>query len=343
MKFLPLLLLLLPQVLLAQKVEFELQGEFNLSRHYDKMIISVEGKRDTLDFPSNGKFNYKGSVSVPKRIMIWLDSANILDIWADSGLISFQCEDRAWPDQPRAKIVSLKGPADSELYDQLEQKEYVVHLPSGTTRASIYKSAYNLIDSLIRLRPLSKVIPNYILYHKSNLGPVVVNEFYQRLPESTKNSKGGKDVLNYLQRSSLLKVGTTVEDFSMPQNNGNTFRLSSLNNDFILLNFWASWCGPCRVEHPELVRVYNEFHSKGFSIVSISLDENTNDWLKAIKKDNLAWANVSDLKGPNSELALKYNIYSLPFNVLLDKNKKVIAQNVNPYGLEEILNRYIVQ
>lgn len=123
-------------------------------------------------------------------------------------------------------------------------------------------------------------------------------------------------------------------------------KLSSLRGNIVLIDFWASWCGPCRMKHPELVKVYNEAqayefkNAKGFEIFSVSLDNNKDRWLKAIQQDRLEWSNhVSDLKGWRSEVVTTYGIRSIPRNVLLNEKGEVIAQNVFGEKLKEVLRK----
>lgn len=119
---------------------------------------------------------------------------------------------------------------------------------------------------------------------------------------------------------------------------GDSIDFQKTQADYILLEFWASWCPPCRKANPELVKVYNEFKGKGFEIFSISLDDKKSKWLDAIYKDKLMWRNhMSDFQGWDSPLALKYRIESIPNNILFDKNGKELAKELSPEQLREML------
>ncbi|MGQ9846653.1 MAG: redoxin domain-containing protein [Bacteroidales bacterium] len=118
-------------------------------------------------------------------------------------------------------------------------------------------------------------------------------------------------------------------DFTLNDMNGKPFRLSSLRGNVVLLDFWASWCTPCRYENPNLVKAYNKYAKKGFRIVQVSLDKDKNDWIQAIKKDKLqAWTHVSDLQYWNSAVAKLYGIQAIPANFLIGPDGKIIAQNL---------------
>jgi thiol-disulfide isomerase/thioredoxin len=105
----------------------------------------------------------------------------------------------------------------------------------------------------------------------------------------------------------------------------------------LLVDFWASWCGPCRVENPRLVKLYNQYKDKGFDILGVSLDGNSEAWQKAVKADRLTWTQVSDLKGWNNTAARAYGIKSIPFNLLLDKDGIIIGKNLRGPDLENKL------
>ena len=105
----------------------------------------------------------------------------------------------------------------------------------------------------------------------------------------------------------------------------------------MLVDFWASWCGPCRAENPHVVAAYNKFHDKGFEILGVSYDRNKDSWLAAIEKDQLPWLHVSDLKGWKNLTAKLYSISAIPANVLLDKEGKIIAKDLRSVALEEKL------
>ncbi len=134
-------------------------------------------------------------------------------------------------------------------------------------------------------------------------------------------------------------TGKLAADFTLPDPNGKQISLSSLRGQYVLLDFWAAWCSPCRRENPVLVEAYKKYHSKGFEIMQVSLDKTREDWVNAIKQDGLNWIHVSDLKYWGSAAAKLYGIESIPANLLLDKEGKILARNLRGAALESTLSQ----
>lgn len=147
-------------------------------------------------------------------------------------------------------------------------------------------------------------------------------------------------LLCIITTSKAQVVGTDVGDIApeidLPDTKGNNVALSSLRGDLVLIDFWASWCGPCTKEHPELIKLYNTYSGK-FSIYSVSMDTKKALWTGAIAKQKLPWIQVSDLKYWQSPVIGDYMLQSVPLNFLIDKNGIILAKNIHGKALEEML------
>jgi peroxiredoxin len=141
-------------------------------------------------------------------------------------------------------------------------------------------------------------------------------------------------------KNSTYSAGDEAPDIVMNNANGETIRLSDLRGEVVLIDFWASWCGPCRRENPNLVRAYEKFHSKGFEVFSVSLDSNKDKWIKAIKKDGLVWdTHVCDLQGWKNEASRAYGISSIPHAILVGKDGVIIRTHIRGAALETELEK----
>ena len=146
-----------------------------------------------------------------------------------------------------------------------------------------------------------------------------------------------KAMLNAPSSTSGGLIGSVAPDFSLPDASGKMISLSSFKGKYVLVDFWASWCSPCRQENPNVVAAFQKFRDKNFTVLGVSLDEKKADWQKAIMKDNLTWTHVSDLGGWNSAVVPLYKIEGIPFNVLIDPQGKILATSLRGEDLEATL------
>ncbi|HEY1038117.1 MAG TPA: redoxin domain-containing protein [Bacteroidia bacterium] len=160
------------------------------------------------------------------------------------------------------------------------------------------------------------------------------NSFYtQQLKTSIEQYK--KQFELSAEQDKKLPNGGAMPDIKLKNPEGKEIALSSLKGKLVLVDFWASWCGPCRKENPNVVKLYNKFKKKGFEIYSVSLDEEESKWVKAIEKDGLTWTHVSDLGGWNSSVCSQFNITSIPFTILVGKDGNIIAKGLRGPALED--------
>lgn len=163
----------------------------------------------------------------------------------------------------------------------------------------------------------------------------------QRFEKENPSPKIVQAYTGYIKRIKGISVGDEAPDFTLDNPEGTPVTLSSLRGKYVLIDFWASWCGPCRMENPNVVKMYNKYKDKGFAIYGVSLDKDKTAWLNAIKKDGLTWTHGSDLKYWNSAVAQTYGVNAIPATYLLDKEGKVIAKNLRGPSLEAKLSELL--
>lgn len=289
------------------KVKNTVSGMIYIQKFYNKMFFTFDSCR--LD---SGKFLFSEKLQVPELYGLTIDTA-IYPLF-----VFLNANDKISVEFDTANFDNSKisGSADNDLYRQYTQAKGEVK-----------------IDSFIKKNPKS-IVSTYLLYREYSyrLTPEEIEYNISLLDTSFKNTQY-VEVLNELVN--ILKrviPGNKALDFSLPDTSGKERKLSEFFGKPLLLDFWASWCSPCRRENPNLVKAYEEFKDKGLMIFSVSLDKKKSNWIKGINDDHLTWVHVSDLKYWNSSAAKLYGVRAIPSNVLIDASGTIIARNL--YGPE---------
>ncbi|NVK29201.1 MAG: TlpA family protein disulfide reductase [Flavobacteriia bacterium] len=167
---------------------------------------------------------------------------------------------------------------------------------------------------------------------------LTLDSIYSNIPVSAGSSPMVMELKKRVDVLKRVRVGEPLVDVAHPDTAGQLIRLSDqLGDSYTLVDFWASWCGPCRAENPNVVDAFNRYKDKGFTVVGISLDRGKEEWVKAINDDNLTWAHMSDLQFWDSEPAAKYGVRSIPSNVMLDENGVIVAKDLREQELQDWL------
>jgi peroxiredoxin len=221
----------------------------------------------------------------------------------------------------------VKDSTRAALYNQLqatvdEMKNYTTNLIDNSNSPTLVIYAYDLYQRMMQQFQMKGFNQTETV--------AIVNKLSSRFPDNSAVKDWKKS------------TGTgKAPDFTLPDTSGRSVSLSSFRGKYVLIDFWASWCGPCRQENPNVVAVYNQFRDKNFTILGVSLDQNKDAWLKAIHDDGLIWNHVSDLKFWNSEAASLYNVNGIPYNFLVDPNGNIVAENIRGEELAATLSKFL--
>ena len=209
--------------------------------------------------------------------------------------------------------------------------------------SAIFEAPYNSIINQSNILMVDKISKNTNMYSSimaiQALDPDKYSDLYKSLDAGlSKKFPNDKNVIMFhevVERMLSTNIGQFAPEISLPSPDGKEIALSSLKGKLVLIDFWASWCGPCRKEMPNVIKIYSKFKNKGFEIYGVSLDQDKEKWMEAITKDGINWPQVSDLKYWDNVAARIYNVQGIPYTVLIDKDGKIIAKNLRGQELEK--------
>lgn len=303
------------QLRLAGTVNGPHQGKVYLQKYIDRYYELV----DSATIGTDGCFTFSSQVVLPEiyGLSTSLDDTPFL-LFLDEGDISVSLNaGRSYAGS------TVSGSATHDLYT-----EY--HRERGRD-----------LTAFIREHPTS-LVPLYILYREqvSRLSSDDIRRNLELFAPALQQTTYANILRSVLLSRDKIDIGQQAPLFSAPDANDNTVSLSDfLGKSYLLIDFWASWCGPCRKENPNVVKAYADYHPKGFDILAVSLDKARAPWLKAISDDHLDYHHVSELKFWDSDIARLYGIRSIPANVLVDPQGKIIGKNLRGDDLEKILRQ----
>ncbi len=328
-KYFSICLLAFTTTSLSAQINFTVTGKI-IADTTNEIFISYEGQKSSVEVLGNAAFSFSGKAKNPCIATIVFGKEEDEQIWLDSGRIEITVEKvvgHGISSEKLFTITSVKGPETSESYfkiSKLRRELYtkVDYIGDPAVRTgSVYKRLFSMVDHFVTKYPGSNLSIDFIRLFGLNFKEKEI--LFNKLDTSS-NTNNIEFLSMEIKREKILAPGNTIDDFSMAKPDGAIFRLNQSQSKYVLLEFWSSWCAPCRTMRPGLSGMYKKYHEKGLEIVGISLDENKVDWIKAIEKDNVPWIEISDLKGFKSTLATKYKINAIPFWILIDKNRKII-------------------
>ena len=291
----------------------------------------------------NGSFNLKGRISEePIKVLLHTDRlSNYVFFWLESKPISMNLKAGEF------KKGSIKGSKTQDEDNKLmsiiqpirDEQESLAAALKKSTDPNAQKALKNRLKqsndnekqayiNYVKNNPSSLIAANILNIYASTWGKKVTENLYEALTPQIKQSEFGKDIKTFISLNKEIKIGGRFVDFEQTNAAGKNIKLSDIKGKYILLDFWASWCGPCREENPNLVNTFKEFKDKGFNILGVSADNDKNSWINAIKQDGLLWENVSDLQGDKNHAALTYGISAYPTNFLINEEGIIIAKNL---------------
>ena len=314
------------------------------------IIATVNGSSlDTLAKADvkNGSFEFTGNVSEPTgayimvigqrgAIPFMLENANITVNAGQAGLTVTGSEGQKIYDQ----FMAINATAQQEAM-KLQQEYQAANGDQAKIQAIQEAYAKLMTDAqaketeLIKANPDSYVSTFVIVSGMGQMEYEQLKERYNLLGEKAKASAQGKAIAAQIAKLESTAIGQIAPNFTITTPEGESISLYDIKGKVKLIDFWASWCGPCRGENPHVVEIYKEYHPKGLEIFGVSLDNNKEAWVKAIADDGLVWKHGSDLKGWQSAPAQLYSVSGLPHTVLLDENNKIIAKNLRGDELKQ--------
>jgi peroxiredoxin len=370
-QFLILPCMLLPLISFSQqqkKINYEINGEIR-GLNNDSMILFVNNyddngnrlKPDTIiTVANNNKFNISGTLAGPRNVWALIGGFKTnksFSFFLEKGHIKINGEKES-PDN--ISVTGTQGNNDqtqsrkvtNEIYSRIKalRLELKDKTPDIDEYKDLVKSVNLKFDSIqayehefIREHPNSQASGSYLYVLQDKIPLEELEDLYNNLGSEIKNSGFGLIVREKIKARKFVAIGNMAPEFASTDTSGSNISLSSFRGKYVLLEFWASWCVPCRQQSPHLIALYKKYSDKGFTILQYSMDDKTAEekWKAAIRKDQLTWTQVSDLNGFESKVSKLYGVQPIPDNFLIDPQGKIIGRRLEGKELENKLNEVI--
>lgn len=305
-----------------------LEGEVFVPGEYYLSVVGQRGK--TIIFVENAKIAVVGKV----------DSLDFVKVTGSSTHDEYE--------RVNSKVQEI-----SKAYMKLYQESRTVNAAGDTTKGrelmekvnEMYERIGTMQEDFVKENPASYVTPYFISRIQYGKDVEELDEIVNAIDPKLQTVQTIVDLKARIVKLKSVAVGQIAPDFIQNDKDGNPVKFSDVysKNELTLLDFWASWCGPCRTENPNVVAVFNNYKNKGFSVFGVSLDRDKDSWLKAIEDDKLTWDHVSDLTYWENAAAQLYVVNSIPSNLLIDKNGKIIAKNKSKTELRKTVAGFLNQ
>ena len=300
------------------------------------LINGYTGAQEGTTNVTQGKFDFTGKANEPGlKVIMFNKTQPYITMFLDNSLVKIKGN----KDSIDKAIVTGSPSNDQfiELNRILNSQNQVILTNTSIETVSIGQVT-SKIEALIKKHPGTPIAPLAVLkLYQLSADAEKMEQLYNAFSPEAKASPISQYLAQQIAESKKNPLGMILPDFSQEDTSGKAVRLSSLKGKYVLVDFWASWCGPCRQENPNVVNAFNKYKNKNFTILGVSLDKAKQAWLDAIKMDNLTWPHVSDLKGWQNSVAMQYQITGIPQNFLLDPTGKLIAKNLRGPALDEKL------